>query len=133
MLPMLIPLIAPIIKALVERIPDPAAREKAEQEANARILDAFLQSNIAQIEVNRAEASASTGRGGWRWGMGWVCVASLAYAWVARDLLVWALRLADPALPPPPAIDVTEQYAIVTGMLGLAGVRAFDLKQKSRG
>ncbi len=130
MIAALIPLIAPIIKSLIDRIPDPAAREKAEAEANQKIVEAFLASNQAQIEVNKAEAAS--GRGGWRWGMGWLCVISLGYAWVARDLLVWALRLADPSLSPPPAIDATEQYTIVTGMLGLAGVRAFDLQKGSR-
>lgn len=130
MLAALLPLIAPIIKSLIDRIPDPAARETAEAEANQRILEAFLASNQAQIEVNKAEAAS--GRGGWRWGMGWLCVISLGYAWVARDLIVWALRLADPALPAPPAIDAAEQYAIVTGMLGLAGVRAYDLQKQSR-
>jgi hypothetical protein len=130
MLAVLIPLLAPIIKSLIDRIPDPAAREKAEAETNQKIIEAFLASNQAQVEVNKAEAAS--GRGGWRWGMGWLCVISLGYAWVARDLLAWAVRLVDPSLPPPPGLDVAEQYTIVTGMLGLAGVRAYDLQKGSR-
>lgn len=130
MIQFLLPLVMPIVKSLIDRIPDPAAREKAELETNAKLLEMAAASNMAQIDTNKAEAAS--GKGGWRWGMGWLCVLSLGYTWMLRDLVVWGLRFVDPSIPPPPAIDVNEQYIIVTGMLGLAGVRAYDLQKKSR-
>ena len=130
MLQLLIPAIAPIIQSLVERIPDPAARQKAEADANRQMLDAFVQSNLAQIEVNKAEAGS--GAGGWRWGAGWLCVLSLGYAWLGRPLLLWLQVLLLPASPALPDIPVELQYTMLTGMLGLAGIRAYDLKAGTR-
>lgn len=130
MLHLLVPALAPVIKSLIDRIPDPVARAQAEEEASRRLLDAFMQSNLAQIEVNKAEAG--TGAGGWRWGAGWLCVLALGYAWLARPLMAWLLLLFSRDLPALPDIPVELQYTMLTGMLGLAGIRAYDLKTGTR-
>lgn len=127
--------LAPAILAEVSKwaerfFPDPVAREKAMQDFQLQLLTFAQSANLAQIEVNKAEAA--NGVGGWRWGMGWLCVASLGYSWLLRPMLLWAIAIFNPDLVPPPPIDVEAQFAAITGMLGLAGVRAYDLVKGSR-
>lgn len=92
-----------------------------------KILADYDQSHIeAGVEDNKS------GKGGYRWAAGWLCVASLGYAWIIRDLIMWlfvALDITIPVLPNPP---VEMQYTMLLGMLGLAGVRSFDLAKGSR-
>ena len=45
------------------------------------------QLNLAQIEVNKAEAaSGSFFKGGWRPAVGWVCAVAFAYHFILKDL-----------------------------------------------
>jgi hypothetical protein len=45
-------------------------------------------------------------------------------------LLVWALAVSSLDIKPPPLVDANALYPIITGMLGIAGMRSFDkLKQ----
>jgi len=87
--------------------------------------------NIAQMEVNKADAnSGSFFQAGWRPAIGWVGAFALAYQFILYPLLVWALAVSSLDIKPPPLIDANALYPIITGMLGIAGMRSFDkLKQ----
>jgi len=87
--------------------------------------------NIAQMEVNKADArSGSFFQAGWRPAIGWVGAFALAYQFILYPLLVWALAVSSLDIEPPPLIDANALYPIITGMLGIAGMRSFDkLKQ----
>jgi len=87
--------------------------------------------NIAQMEVNKADAnSGSFFQAGWRPAIGWVGAFALAYQFILYPLLVWALAVSSLEIEPPPLIDANALYPIITGMLGIAGMRSFDkLKQ----
>ena len=85
------------------------------------------QQNIAQTEVNKVEAaSGSLFVAGWRPAIGWVCVVALAYQFILYPLLCWLPM--DKA--PPAPLDYTLLYGLLTGMLGIAGYRSWDKKNR---
>jgi hypothetical protein len=79
--------------------------------------------NKAQAEVNKVEA-ANTNLfvAGWRPAIGWVGAIALFYQFIVYPLLCW-LPL-DKA--PPAPLDYTMLYTLITGMLGIAGLRSYD-------
>lgn len=130
MWPMLIPLLGNLLDKV---IPDPAQAAEAKLKAlqlaqNGELaqLDADTKLALAQIDVNKAEATTDMFRGGWRPAVGWVCVVGLAYQFVVRPLLPWALTVFGKAVPPLPAIDNDTLMLLLTGMLGLGGLRTVE-------
>lgn len=118
-------------ETLIDRlIPDKAEAEKVKLEIAAKVQTAEIELAKAQMEL--ATEDARSGKGGFRWGAGWLCIFALGYAWLAHPLLTWLLAIIAPEVPPPPAIDPQLQYGMLMGMLGLAGVRSFDLKSGTR-
>jgi hypothetical protein len=99
----------------------------AEQKAaiETKLLEIENQGIMAQIEVNKIEAAnASTFVSGWRPGAGWVCVIGLSYTFILQPLLAWAALLCSK--PVPPVIDMSLLLQLLFGMLGLAGIRAWE-------
>jgi len=87
----------------------------------------IAEQNIAQMEVNKADAkSGNFFQAGWRPAIGWVGAFALAYQFILYPLLVWALAVSSLDIKPPPLIDANALYPIITGMLGIAGMRSFD-------
>lgn len=86
-----------------------------------------------QMQINTAEAQhQSVFVAGWRPFIGWVGGVALAYQYVLYPLLTWALTIANgnevfskPATPPP-VLDAEVLWVLVSGMLGIAGMRSFD-------
>lgn len=89
-------------------------------------LDADLRLALGQMEVNKAEAQADLFRGGWRPSVGWVCVFGLGYQFIVQPLLPWIVALFGATVPPLPAIDNETLMVLLTGMLGLGGMRTFE-------
>lgn len=87
-----------------------------------------LQQNLAQLKVNEAEARS--GKAGWRNNAGSLCIISLAYAWLLQPLATFAAGLWG--VEPPPVVPTEMQFVMLTGMLGLGGIRAHDLRVGSR-
>lgn len=83
----------------------------------------IAEQNKAQTEVNKAEASSgSLFVAGWRPAIGWVGAIALFYQFIAYPLMLWY-----PWQTPPPApMDYTMLYTLITGMLGIAGLRSYD-------
>jgi hypothetical protein len=127
--------ILPIIGTVLDRlIPDVNARERAKAEIEQQLAGALERSDERQVKVNEAEVS--NGQGGWRHQAAMLCVYSLGYAWLGHPIMSWALAivaaLTGKAVPPLPVIPVELQYTMLTSMLGLAGIKAFDLKTGTR-
>lgn len=121
----------PLLETVIDRaVPDDAEREKVKAQIAAQAAEADNKLRLAQIDL--AKEDAKSGKGGFRWGAGWLCVASLAYAWIIRDLLLWLLAIFAPDVAPPPDLPSEAQYAMLTGMLGLGGIRSFDLSKGTR-
>lgn len=130
MLAALIPLIGTIVEKV---IPDPQAAADAKlrvmelaQKGELAVLDADLKLALGQLEVNKAEATTDMFRGGWRPAVGWVCVVGLAYQFVLQPVLPWLVALFGAQVPPLPAIDNETLVVLLTGMLGLGGLRTLE-------
>lgn len=127
-------LVIPAITQVLDKvIPDPQAAADAKlralelaQKGDLAALDAELRLALGQIEVNKAEATTDMFRGGWRPAVGWTCVAGLAYQFIVQPVLPWVVALFGAQVPPLPAIDNETLMVLLTGMLGLGGLRTFE-------
>jgi len=86
-----------------------------------------------QLEVNRTEAaSSSLFVAGWRPAIGWVGAVALGYQFLCYPLLVWAWSLLQArglvptGLQPPPMLDTDALWVVLSGMLGIAGLRTAE-------
>ena len=127
-------LIPALSNVLDRAIPDPEQKAKAQlellrlqQEGAFKELDAELQVNLAQTQINEAEAQQSDFfRGGWRPAAGWACVFGLGYEFMLRPLLPWALAVAGAeGIPELPSLDGV-LFELLFGMLGLGTLRTAD-------
>jgi len=101
--------------------------------AKLKLTEALQAPLMGQIEVNKVEAaSTSWFTSGWRPAIGWAGASGLFYNFVLRDLIAWGLTLYNPALPLPPRLETGELMAMVTAMLGIAGVKSYDLAKGTR-
>ena len=127
-------LVIPAITQVLDKIiPDPQAAADAKlkalelaQKGDLAALDAELRLALGQLEVNKAEATTDMFRGGWRPAVGWVCVVGLAYQFILQPVLPWLVALFGAQVPPLPAIDNESLMVLLTGMLGLGGLRTFE-------
>ena len=85
---------------------------------------------LAQIEVNKAEAaSGSLFKGGWRPFVGWTCGVALLYHFILSPLIIFIVALTGAQLPPLPEFDMSSLMTVLLGMLGIGGLRTYE-KQK---
>lgn len=118
----LLPVLGPLIDKLVDRIPDPAAREKAKMEAEATLLQASIEEMKGQVAINVEEAkNPSVWTSGWRPAIGWSCALAFFFMYVVGPIAVW-LGLAKTM----PSFDANALMSLTFGMLGIAGYRTFE-------
>ncbi len=120
----------PVASIIDKAVPDKdqAAKIKHDLQMAAMSNEAEMQKAVLEL----AKEDAKSGKGGFRHGAGWLCIYALGYAWLAHPLLSWAMLLVAPDVKGPPSIPAEAQYAMLTGMLGLGGIRAYDLKNGTR-
>lgn len=115
-------LIKPVARILDKFIVDKDLKEKLEHEIKLEIQKA----NIAQIDVNKAEALHRTVFvAGWRPFIGWTCGLALAYHFILQPIIVFTMSVngLDYDLP---EFDMGSLMTIVLGLLGLGGMRSFE-------
>lgn len=126
-------------KTAIEKIwPDPTKRaqelrllEELHQKGDLAQLNAHVQIMLAQIKVNEVSANhPSLFVAGSRPFIIWVGGFSLAWAGLVHPLLMWAWAFAEMPGTPPPMIEPAALGTILSGLLGVAGMRSFD---KSKG
>jgi hypothetical protein len=122
-------LLAPLLdvgKTLLDRfIPDPEAKRAAEAEFLKMAMDGELKQTIAQLEINAREAAhPSIFVAGWRPFFGWAGGAGFVYATVLQPLLAWWAAIKG--WPTPPTLNLDLLWAVVTGLLGIGGLRTFE-------
>ena len=86
--------------------------------------------NLAQIEVNKIEAaSTSWFVAGWRPSVGWVCSLAMLYHFIIAPLAQYLLTIfgVQAALP---EFDFSQLSTILMAMLGMAGLRTYEKKEK---
>ena len=129
MLAALLPILGPLLGKLLESvIPDPQARQKELD----RMLGALAQSDLSQLEVNKAEAqSGSLFKGGWRPAVGWTCALALFYQFIGVPVAMWGFYAAGIPIPAPPKLDGV-LMELLFAMLGIGGLRTIEkLKGKA--
>jgi len=113
-------------KTLLDRfVPDPEAKRQAEAEFLRMAAEGELKQVIAQLEINAREAQhASVWVAGWRPYFGWVGGTAFAYVGIIKPLLTWYATIRG--WPIPPEIDLEFLWVVVSGLLGIGGLRTFE-------
>lgn len=126
-------LIPAVVSVIDKVLPDPQQAAEAKiralelaQKGELATLDADVRLALGQMEINKVEAQTDLFRGGWRPATGWCCVAGLAYQFILQPVLPWVVALFGTEVPPLPAIDNETLLVLLTGMLGLGGLRTFE-------
>ncbi len=111
--------------------PDADLELKGKLESAATEINNSYQLQIAQLEINKAEAAnASIFVSGWRPAIGWVCGLSLAYASIIEPIARFIATVLLSYTGSFPTINTELTLQILLGLLGLAGMRSFE---KSKG
>ena len=124
--PLLLGPILEVGKTLLDRfVPDPEKKQAAEMELVRMAADGELKQVIAQLEINAREAShASVFVAGWRPFFGWAGGFGFLYATIGQPLLAWAAQIKG--WPVPPSLNLDLLWVVITGMLGIGGLRTFE-------
>lgn len=124
--PLLLGPIFEIGKTLIDRwMPDPEKKREAELELMRMAADGELKQVIAQLEINAREAQhASVFVAGWRPFFGWAGGLGFVYATVGQPILAWVAGIKG--WPVPPELNLDLLWVVVTGMLGIGGLRSLE-------
>lgn len=119
------------INKLIGLIPDVNERARAKASFEKELLEATVNANLGQIEINKEEAkSSSLFVAGWRPAVGWVCGFALAYQFVLQPLIGYFLTIYSTyshyPIPPIPTLDTGSLMTVLMAMLGLGGMRTFE-------
>jgi hypothetical protein len=86
--------------------------------------------NLAQIEVNKIEAASKNWFvAGWRPSVGWVCSLAMMYHFILAPMIQFAIGIAGIQVELP-EFDFSQLSTILMAMLGMAGLRTFEKKEK---
>ncbi len=115
-------------KTLIERFfPDKEKAAEAEREFLKMAVNGELAQVMGQLEINAKEAQhASVFVAGWRPAYGWAGVAGFSYAVIAQPLLAWYGT--NYGWAPPPEVNIELLWVVITGMLGIGGLRTWEKK-----
>jgi len=118
--------VSSLASTVVSRIwPDATIVEKAKLDQMASEITNEYNLVLGQLEINKVEASsAHFFVAGARPAAMWVGVISLFYMGIGISLLSWVASCFG--LPTPPVLADHTSTDILTGLLGLGGLRTFD-------
>lgn len=128
--PLILGPILDVGKTLIDRFfPDPEKKREAEVELIKMAAEGELKQVIAQLEINAREAQhPSVFVAGWRPFFGWCGGIGFLYAVLVQPMLAW--YGATRGWPNPPTLNLDLLWVVITGMLGIGGLRTFE---KSKG
>lgn len=124
-------------QSLIERFfPDPEKKAAAQlellrmqQSGELATLAASTDLARAQAAINQAEASSGNAYvAGWRPAIGYVFAAAIAWTYVLKPVALWAVAIWKPGLALPDIQLDDHLWELMSGMLGLAGLRTLDKK-----
>lgn len=116
----LIPLLGNLLDKL---LPDP----KAAAEAKLELLRMAQAGELAQLDVNKAEAqSADPFTSRWRPLIGYICGLALAWDTIIKPMAITFYVLNGHPAPALPELSSDQIYGILFGMLGLGGLRTVE-------
>ena len=124
LLPSLLPIIGDVLGRFLPE--DKEARAKAEREIEQQLSIHLAKIDIAQLEINKAEAAhRSIFVAGWRPFIGWTCGLALAWTYVGVPIAQFILAQTGHLIDLP-ALDMSQMMPVLMGMLGLGGLRTFE-------
>lgn len=111
---------------IIDRLfPDPTQKAAAELELLKMTQAGDLQTVLAQLEINAKEAAhPSLFVAGGRPFFLWIGGIGFGYAVILQPLLVWFARIKG--WPEPPLPDVDLLWVVVSGLLGISGLRSME-------
>jgi hypothetical protein len=84
------------------------------------------QANMAQIEVNKAQAAhSSIFVAGARPAIMWICAFGLGWQFVFQPVFIWVLAVTSYSVPMP-VIPTDGLLTLTLSLLGLGGMRSFE-------
>ena len=125
--PLILGPILEVGKSLLDRFgpADKGKRMVMEAEFMKMAAEGELKQVIAQLEINAKEAAhPSVWVSGWRPFFGWAGGAGFVYATIVQPLLAWVASIYG--WPLPPALNLDLLWVVITGMLGIGGLRTFE-------
>jgi hypothetical protein len=125
--PLLIGPVLEIGKSLLDRFgpEDKGKKRLMEAEFLRMAAEGELKQVIAQLEINAREAAhPSVWVAGWRPFFGWVGGAGFLYVVLLKPMLAWWAAIKG--WPMPPDVDSEILMIVVTGLLGIGGLRTFE-------
>ena len=124
--------ILPVIGNVIDKlIPDNNKRQEAKEEMEKALIQNANAINLAQIEVNKADAqSANWFQSSWRPLCGWTCGFALAWHFVISPMLIFFTAWFGFDVPKLPVFDMESLMTVLFGLLGMSGLRSWE---KSRG
>jgi hypothetical protein len=116
-------------KALLNRfIPDPEKQREAEMEMFKMAAEGEMKQILSQLEINAREAlHPSVWVAGWRPFFGWVGGCGFLYATIIQPILVWYGTSRGWTMPPQVGTELL--WVVVTGILGIGGLRTYEKKE----
>jgi len=124
-------LVGPVTGLLDKFIEDKDQKAKLAHEIATMAEKQAHEANMAQVEVNKAEAKhRSIFVAGWRPFVGWICAVALGYHFVLHPIVLFGAGWAGVEIPDLPAFDMDSLMTVLLGMLGLGGLRSYE---KSKG
>ena len=125
-------LISPVTDILGEVIVDKDKKNEINykiQELIDKADQRYHEQMLGQIEVNKQEAQhASIFVAGWRPAIGWISAAGIGYTFVLAPFIEFVARAVFSYNGVMPMPDTGQLMALVTAMLGVAGLRSYDKK-----
>lgn len=115
-------------KGILDRfVEDPTKKRELELEVFKMAAEGELKQVIAQLEINAKEAQhQSLWVAGWRPFFGWAGGLAFIYSTIAQPLLAWYATYKG--LPTPPVLNMDLLWVVITGMLGIGGLRTYEKK-----
>jgi hypothetical protein len=106
--------VSDVVNTVINKIwPDKTEQEKAELAGAIALVQ-------GQLEVNKVEAASSNWFvAGWRPYIGWICGTGLGYQFLIYPILI-------AFVPKIVQLDMGTLLTLLTGMLGIGGLRTFE-------
>ena len=120
-------LIAPATQLLDKFIEDKDQKNALAHEL-ATMADKMANEQVlAQLEINKAEASSgSLFKGGWRPAVGWICAIAFAYHFVLQPITIFVLTVVGIGIPTLPEFEMSTLLTVLGGLLGIGGLRSYE-------
>lgn len=124
--PLLLGSVFELGKTLIDRLmPDPQKKAEAELELLKLTQSGDLQQTLAQLEINAKEAAhPSLLVSGGRPLFMWIAGFGFGYATIIQPVLVWFARIKG--WPEPPDVNTDLLWVVITGLLGIGGLRSVE-------